>query len=184
MRIIAVLSLIAGLVYIGCKFGTDDEGSAVSVKSLQIKDEVSQWVEKSDGFKPFTSLQGLTAIMNGGADEYYNRGAIEGFIQEMVKSGTEYSMQSRIMDFGSSDNAKAFFSYKKEEASTVETAGNYAQSDAFIDPDASLTGCKGYAQFGQYFIELAFSGYGSNKSEATNNATSFIEVFDDKIDRI
>ena len=184
MRMIAVFSLIAGVVYVGCKFGTEDESQAVSVNALQIKDEVSQWVEKSDGFKPFNSLNGLTTIMNGGADEYYNRGVIEGFIQFMTKSGTEYEMEGRIMDFASADNAKSFYSYKKEDASTVETAGNYDQGDAFIDPDASLTGCKGYAHFGQYYVELAFTGYGSNKSEASNNASSFLEVFNDKIDKM
>ena len=185
VRVLAVLSLISGVVYVGCKFGTSTEGSANSVKSLQIKDDVEQWVEDADGFKPFSSLEGLTAIMNGGADEYYNRGAIEGFVQYMSKSGTEYKMEGRIMDFASADNAKNIYLYMRDEqASSKENAANYSQDDAFIDPEASLTGCKGYAHFGQYYVELSFSGYGSNKTEASNNATSFIEVLNDKIDKM
>ena len=185
VQLLTVFSLVAGTVYVGCKFGTDTEGSAVSVKSLKISDDVDQWTEDADGFKPFSSLEGLTGIMNGGADEYYNRGAIEGFVQYMSKSGTEYKMESRIMDFGSADNAKNIYLYMRDQqASSKEDAGNYSQDDAFIDPEGALTGCKGYAHFDQYYVEVSFSGYGSNKSEASNNATSFIEVFNDKIDKM
>ena len=70
VRTLMFVSAVFGLVYFGCKFGTDTEGSAVSVNSLQIKEDVEQWGEQADGFKPFTSLEGLTAIINGGADEY------------------------------------------------------------------------------------------------------------------
>ncbi len=185
VRTVAILTMVAGMAYFACKFGTDSEGSAVSVKSLQIKDEVEQWAQGPDGFKPFTSLEGLTLIMNGGADEYYNRGAIEGFVQFMVKSGTEYTMESRIMDFATAENAKNIYLYMRDDrASSKEDAGNYSQDDAFIDPEASLTGCYGYAHFGQYYVELLFSGYSSNKTEASRNATSFIEVFNDKIDKM
>ena len=116
VRRVTFFSLLAGILLIVCKFGTDSGGSAVSVKSLQIKDEVSQWAEVADGFKPFNSLEGLTTIMNGGADEYFNRGAVEGFVQDMAKSGTEFTMESRIMDFGTAENAKNIFLYMRENA--------------------------------------------------------------------
>ena len=154
-----------------------------NVLSLRIDmDEVSGWNEEPDGFREFHSLEHLAAIMNGGAEMYYQRGVVEGFVQYMSKSGTEYAVESRIMDFAGTENAENMYLFRRENASTVDSAGNFSQNDAFIDPDASLTGCCGYAHFGKYYIEVFLSGFSSNKTEACSNASSFIEVFKMKID--
>lgn len=169
-----------------CKVATDaDDTGTRTVKSLRIEaTEIQPWVEESDGFRTFANVGELTGIMNGGADEYYNRNAVDGFSQKMsntISESVKYTVDCRVFDFGTSESALAMFAYKTEDVATKQSAGNLALTAAVIDPDASLTGCKGYAHFEQYFFELSYTGYGSNKTEATNNAASFIEVFKNKV---
>ena len=181
--IVAVSMVLSALLFV-CKFGTE-EGNTRTVKSLQVKaEDVSQWTEDQDGFKEFSNLAMLTVIMNGGADLYYNQGVIEGFIQYMSKTGTDYKIQSRVMDFGTAPKAVEMYDYIIQDVGTKQGVGSYGLEVALVDPDGALTGCKAYAHFGQYFIELALTDYGSKKTEATNNAVSFIEVFKTKIDQL
>lgn len=186
-KMLLITAAVASAALMFCEFGTSGE-STRTVKALQISStEISPWTEDADGFRDFSSLDGLTSIMNGGADEYYNRNAVDGFFQNMsnkISESTTYSVECRVINFGTVENATTMFNFKTQDISTKDEVGSLGLSVALIDPDASLTGCAGYAHFGQYYFELNYSGYGSSKSQAKQDAASFIEVFQDKVKKL
>ena len=164
-------------------FIVDDEPAILSGLKINPGD-VSGWIEDQNGFREFSNLSMLTEIMNGGADGYYIRGAVEGFIQYMSKTGSDYRFESRVFDFGTAANAVGMYDYITDGTTDKQAVGSYGLDVALVDPDASLTGCKAFAHFGRYFIELSFSGYGSNKNEATVNAAGFVELLKSKVDAL
>ncbi len=142
--------------------------------------EVSQWVEEEDGYRQFNTPEDLYAAINGGAEEYFDKGMTAGFQQKMGKTATEYSMDFRVMDFGTAEKAATMYQYKAEQISPKTTAGGYNETIAVID-NSFLSGCTGFAHFGRYYIEVSMNGYGSNKTAAINDAAVFMTKFDEKI---
>jgi hypothetical protein len=184
LRNAAIFGLLAVSLLVVCKIVGDEEASGDrTVASLAIKDgDVTNWKEENQGYRPYTQ-DNFFDIINGGADEYINRGLIEGFQQILVISGSDYTATFLIMDMNSDANAKSMFDFKADAASTKEAAGNYSESTAVIDA-GFLSGCTAYAHFEKFYLELLFTGYASNLSEAKNNAVSFLEIFKNKIDKM
>ena len=143
--------------------------------------EMPNWAEDDSEYREFRTADDLYAIINGGAEEYLNRAMIKGFQQYMSRSGTDYEARMMVMDFGTIEKATSMYQYKAEQISLKVAAGGYNDTTAIIDP-APLTGCLTYAHFGQYYIELGFSGYGAEKSESYTDASGFLELFDSKIE--
>lgn len=183
-RNILIGCVAAGSLLVLCKIVDDEEGGSRTVTSLKIAEgDASGWTEADQGYQAFKTPQELYGIINGGADIYVDRGLIEGFQQEIEIEGSDYYATFMIMDFSNADNAKSMFDYKADLVSTKESTGTYDDATAIIDM-GQLTGCSGFAHFGQFYLELGFSGYGSNKSDAKNTAVSFMEIIKSKIDNM
>ena len=184
LRNAAIFGLVMISLLVMCKVvGDDDDNGTRTVTALRIAEgDVTQWQEENQGYRAYTQ-DNLFDIINGGADQYISRGLIEGFQQILEISGSDFSATFLVMDMNSDANAKTMFDFKADAVSTKETAGTFSESAAVIDI-GFLSGCTAYAHFGKYYLELSFTGYASNKSEAKNNAVSFLEIFKDKIDKM
>ncbi|MBN1578764.1 MAG: hypothetical protein JW913_19530 [Chitinispirillaceae bacterium] len=181
MKKVAFLcSVCFALIFWRCDCG---QGTAErTVFSAKLGDnDVSQWVQDDEGYKVYKTYDELYAAINGGAEEYIQYGLIEGFWQKMTKGS--YYVDCSVMDFGTVEKATAMYQYKADQVSPKTAAGSYPDTIAIID-DSFITGCMGYAHFGQYYLQLSLSGYGANKPEGVQNAARYIEVFEGRINQL
>lgn len=182
IKIIALTASVAILGSIACKV-VDDDGDANTMAQLKIENgEVTGWntVAGNSGFIEFIPST-MDAKVNGGASEYINKGLVEGFEQNMQKDGTERTYRSWIIDFGTAEKAAVMFNEKVNKyQSTKEAAGSYAATTAFIVP--TDYGYDAYANFTHYYVWMSFDSYGTNKSEAKNNALGFLAMTQGKIE--
>jgi hypothetical protein len=175
------LVCISFITYRCDRVSTEEVESQVTLTQLLIEEnDVQQWTQDADGYTTYKTSTELYALINGGADEYINRGMLEGFQQLMSRSGTDYAARVMVMNFGTIAKADDIYNFRTSQVSPTVKAGDYGAATAILDP-APLTGCNGYARFRQYYLEFGFTGYGSEKSEAYNNAALFMEMFVAKI---
>ena len=149
------------------------------LKKLKFENgEVSGWTEAEEqGYVEFTASD-MYSLINGGAQEFIDKGMVKGFQQQMEKGDHMY--RSYLMDFGTAENADAMFEAKAQDyASTIEVAGSYPDTTAFVQPNAY--GYSGYAHFGRYMVVLMFDGYGNEKSQAKTDAVGFLQTIETKI---
>lgn len=171
--------VLAGLTLVTCKVVNNDEGSANTINSAKFENgEISGWNEITPkGLIPFTASD-MVVQVNGGAQEYINKGLSLGFQQEMVNG--EQSYRSWIMDFGTEANAQNMYNSKVDYfTSDKEVAGSYPETKAFVRP--SQTGYDGYAIFGRYMVSIWLDGFGANKSEGKNKTLEFLQTIEQKI---
>ncbi len=178
-----IIFLVVALFFFGgCnRVSVEEEEAQLNVTQLALEsNDIQQWVEEEDGYNVYKTSEELYQLIDGGADEYLNRGLVEGFQQRLTRTETGYSATIMVMDFGTIEKAANMYQYFSSRISPVVKAGNYNSSVAVIDP-SPLDGCIGYAHFKQFYIELSLMGYGAEKSEAYNNTARFIEIFQAKI---
>jgi len=168
---------------LSCELVTTSDNNSRTITALKIKDgEVSGWEEIACS-NVARGLTELTAIINGGADEYINQGMVEGFLQKLGKIGTDGNVDMYIMDFGTSEKAEKMFSEKiKKYTEKVEVTG-YSPSIAQIDM-SSPEGAVAVAHFQQYYFELTFMDFGAYLQDSKSMAESLIETFNTKVTQI
>lgn len=173
---VSLLVCISFILWRCDRVSTVEVESQVTLTQLLIEEnDVQQWTQDADGYSTYKTADELYGLINGGAEEYLNRGMIEGFQQNMSRSGTDYAARVMVMDFGTIEKAVDFYNFKTSQISPTVKAGDYTPSIAVLDP-APLTGCYGYARFRQFYLEFGFTGYGSEKNEAYNNAARYGDV--------
>jgi len=179
---LAVALVSAGLIVVACRVTSSEEGGANTIYSTKFENgEMSGWnaddTKYPDGFVKFSSSD-MIDLVNGEAANYVAKGMSEGFQQEMAKG--EQTYRAWIMDFGTEANAKEIYNSKIQQyASDKEKTDSYPETSAFLKPD--LYGYSGYAIFGRYMVVIWLDGYGTNKSEAKNNANDFLKTIEQKL---
>lgn len=175
---VAVVS-VALLFGVSCKLVEDEGESSQGVNALRLANsDVSPWTENaSEGFKAFKASN-MFALINGGAQNYIDKGMVAGFQQNMAGGG-EKTAKLLVLDFGTEASASAMYSYTDNANEDKLNAGDYPQTVAQLDNSPS-SGVVAIAHFGKYYMELSFTGY-NDKSESRITAASFVEVFEEKI---
>ncbi|NLW33834.1 MAG: hypothetical protein GXY77_20485 [Fibrobacter sp.] len=177
----ASVVLVTFLLFTNCKLVSDDGNDSQGLNSLKLKsEEASGWVE-SALFDFNVSNCTKDAGLNGGAQKYIEKGLVEGFKQTFSKSSFNFILI--VIDFGNSSNANAMFSkMHTEEVFDEIIIDGFSENEAIID-NSPLSGVDAYAHFGKYYFELHFTGY-SKKADAKNAASSFLELFRNKVSNL
>lgn len=170
---------VALLFGVSCKLVEDEGESSQGVNALRLANsDVSPWTENaSEGFRAFKASN-MFALINGGAQTYIDKGMVAGFEQNMAGGG-EKTAKLLVLDFGTEASASAIYAYKANENGEKLAAGTFPEAIAQLD-NSAMSGVTALAHFGKYYLELSFTGY-SDKSESRTTATSFVEVFEEKI---
>ncbi len=180
-RFVATACLALSFSMIFCELTDPGDGNeSVQLEQLKFEDnEVSGWALGGRGYIPFNSSN-MFGLVNGGADIYINGGLLEGFEQNMDRAGTAFTFRMWIMDFGTAEKATEMYNSRKDEFTTREAAGSLSEDVAFIDA-SGLYGRDGYAHFGKYVIQIAFSGYSGKLNQAKDDAIGFLEAIKAKL---
>ena len=182
-RNLTLIAAIAGvaLVIPACKLVMDDESSSQGVYALKLASgDITSWSQdESEGYSEFKAST-LESLIDGGSTDYTNEGVVEGFIQKMFNGSKKAEI--RVMDFGTESNAASMYSFMDGNNNSKLEASTYDIATAQLN-DKPTSGVDAYAHFGQYYIELRFTGF-SDKNDARTTAPNFLEVFETKISQL
>ena len=158
-----------------------DEQPGSEIGKLRLTNGVvAGWSENTE--YPYTTFtaSNLFNLINGGAQEFVDRGMKEGFRQGMT-NGPDKTFTSLVMDFGTAENALNMYTLKLQQfMGTKETAGAFPENQAFVN--TSTSGYEAYGVFGNVMVVIWMDGYGTDKSEAKADAVLFLEAYKNKID--
>lgn len=182
LKLGTILALTA-LVMIACKVVNNENNSANTLTSAKFESgEISGWVydesENPQGFVKYTASD-MVVQVNGGANEYIEKGMSEGF-RQMLKKGDVQTYRSWVMDFGTEANARAMYKSMYDKwVSDREPASSYnMENQAFVRP--TQTGYDGYAVFGKHMVWIQLDGYGTNLSEGKSKTIEFLQTIEQK----
>jgi hypothetical protein len=142
------------------------------LKKLLITNQMSTWVEDKGTTRTFTA-QELFDVINGGAEEYINRGLIGGIHQQF--SGTDgKTFEVFVEDFGDTAKSAAMIAAKKE--SFTETGSIPELSEVSSFSSKAIGALVVVAAVGRFYIEMTASGFTDNK-EAEKAAVAFVGYY-------
>ncbi|MBF0430745.1 MAG: hypothetical protein HQK83_05670 [Fibrobacteria bacterium] len=168
--------IIMTLLSSGCKIVKDEE-KTVSLKDFRVQSEISGWTEEDGSYQLYDLVLLRAGAMNGDADQYGDKGMIEGIEQKLVQD--KPYLQLFIMDFGTAAAAASMFDVKAQQIAAKQTIGAYEQTVA-VSTKYSRGGIITYAHFDKYYIELQFETY-AEADFAYADAALFLAFYEEKL---
>lgn len=147
-------------------------------KKFRLTTEVSGWVDQSEYFATFDTIQ-LYDLIDGGATKYTEQGLIDGIFQ-LLKNGN-FSYDIFFYNFGTSQKATNMFTIQSNSVSSKVVIPGYDESIAV--GDEFLGGAIIYAHFSQFELELSLGGY-ADIEQLKADAAQFLQVYESKIGSI
>ena len=144
-------------------------------KKFRLTNEVSGWVDQSEYFATFDTIQ-LYDLINGGATKYTEQGLIDGVFQLLKNSN--FSVDIFVYNFGTTQKATNMFTIQSNSVASKVVVPGYAESIAV--GDEFLGGAIIYAHFSQFELELSFGGY-ADIEVLKSDAAQFLQVYESKI---
>jgi hypothetical protein len=137
----ALLCFFACLMLVGC--GSDESSSELLEPSdlLPSDGEISGW--QWDGNpSPATDQTSLYDLINGGAEEFVERGFLSGVLHRYggFLEGTAATVELFIADQGSESNARDIYQRREDRLPFAEELNLMYAADARIDEATSLDG--------------------------------------------
>lgn len=159
---------------------TFELGEEIELSNFRIyENETTGWT--GTNYLEFHTCDEFLSIMNGGAEEYCRVGLERGFFQTMQTKDSVKTFQLLLLVSELQSNASTAYNQKVNKyQSTKEAAGSHSATTAFLVPDDY--GYTLYANSASYFIYLSVDNYGTNKSQAKNDALSLFNVLLQKIE--
>lgn len=144
-----------------------------TLSHFRITDHISGWNEVEKSYKPFEP-RGLYAIIDGGADEYIEKGLVSGIYQSLKKDkGNQCDVF--VEDYGTPEKASSIFAVKTESVS--ESLSLEVTNKKKIRIEEFLGGILVYFHSQKYYFEISLSGFDSTDI-ALKNAEDFILYFE------
>ena len=147
-------------------------------KKFRITNEVSGWVDQSEYFAPFDTIQ-LYDLIDGGATKYTEQDLIDGIFQ-LLKNGT-FSCDIFVYNFGTTEKATNMFTIQSNSVASKVVVPGYDESIAV--GDEFLGGAIIFAHFSQFELELSLGGY-ADIEQLKSDAAQFLQVYESKISNI
>ena len=165
-----------------------DGGLAYSVSDLRLTgDDVSGWSERGGavgctgwGVYDATNVTGDSPI-NGDAQKYVDLGGVQEFAIQYLSApapsgGGELSYDVYLINYATEAKAAQAFEEFRENASIALSGFSPGSALALMDG----FGCRVYAYFGFFYIEIRLNNY-PDPSQSLDDAAEFLRVYRRKI---
>ncbi|HJX65520.1 MAG TPA: hypothetical protein VJ860_16390 [Polyangia bacterium] len=179
---LALVCLLFGLGSSGC--GSSPASNTLGPDAFGQKyrfadNEIPNW-SQSSASSPFWTGQGtdLHLKIDGGEPAYTSRGCLVAMYQDLV--GPDPNMQACTvvaMDFGTSDQANAMFTYEQQLTQASVPIPSYNASIAI--GESVLGGVTAYAHFKASYFEVQLIGY-ADQASASSVAAVFLQKLQSK----
>lgn len=147
-------------------------------KKFRLTNEVTGWVDQSEYFATFDTIQ-LYDLIDGGATKYTEQGLIDGIFQLLKKDNL--SCDVFVYNFGTEQKATNMFTIQSNSVASKVVVPGYDESIAV--GDEFLGGAIIYAHFSQFELELSLGGY-ADIEQLKTDAAQFLQVYESKIGSI
>lgn len=174
--------VLMGMVFLCvCNPAPNATGSPASAGDFCLADnEVSGWAKNPDDIAvcPASPGEDLFHVMNGGAGLYIENGMVE-FVFYKLKRGMTKEISFLVMDFGSTQNARAMYDLGFSEVDDPLVIENHS-ANAIVDEEAGGAVYVVHAHFGRFYAKIEFLEGMESRHEAITTADIFLTVLKGK----